>query len=168
MLRNFSVGIIFTIQLFCIVDNNAAHMNNCCSMWQNYEVHEKFKEGKNWSWMNEWMNEWMNGIWVQALLGPMHLDLRTGPLKKVKLLLCYQLVLYSDVVFLLKMIHFYIHKSLHFQLLTSSQSWQLSPSDCMYITYSKKFRLQIVCPLYSTNISDSSNNTGFYVQLKLQ
>jgi len=64
----------------------------------------------------------MNGIWVQALLGPMHLDLRTGPLKKVKLLLCYQLVLYSDVVFLLKMIHFYIHKSLHFQLLTSSQS----------------------------------------------
>jgi len=32
MLRNFSDGIIFTIQLFCTVDNNAAHMNTCYSM----------------------------------------------------------------------------------------------------------------------------------------
>jgi len=49
----------------------------------------------------------MNGIWVRALPGPMHLGLRTVPLKKVKLLLCHQLVLYSNyVVFMLKMIHF--------------------------------------------------------------
>jgi len=50
MLRNFSMGIIFTVQLFCTVDNNAA----CYSMWQNYDVYKKFKEGKKWSWMNEW------------------------------------------------------------------------------------------------------------------
>jgi len=77
----------------------------------------------------------MNGIWVRALRGPLHLGLKTGPLKKVKLLLCYQLLLHSDyVVFLLKMIHFYTHKSLHFQPQSSSPCWQLSPSYCMYIT----------------------------------
>jgi hypothetical protein len=63
MLRNFSMGIIFTIQLFCTVDNNAAHMNTCYSMWQNYEVHEKFKEEKS-------EVEWMNGTWVSSPSGP--------------------------------------------------------------------------------------------------